>query len=56
MGPRGGGFRVGAFWILGAPARHITHARKRILKIPPGWAWATDVVAAWDRLPALHPA
>ena len=42
--------------LLGAPARHVTHARKRILKIPPGWAWATDVVNAWDRLQALHPA
>ena len=44
------------FRLLGAPARHITHARKRILKIPPGWAWATDLVTAWDRLQALHPA
>ena len=42
--------------LLGAPARHITHARKRILKIPPGWAWAGDLAAAWDRLQALHPA
>ena len=42
--------------LLGAPARHITHARKRILKIPPGWAWASDLAAAWDRLQALHPA
>ena len=30
--------------LLGAPARHVTHARKRILKIPPGWAFALDVV------------
>ena len=44
------------FRLLGAPARHVTHARKRILKIPPGWAWATDLVTAWDRLQALHPA
>ena len=44
------------FRLLGAPARHVTHARKRILKIPPGWAWATDIVTAWDRLQALHPA
>ena len=42
--------------LLGAPARHVTHARKRILKIPPGWASATDVVNAWDRLQAPHPA
>lgn len=40
----------------GAPARHVTHARKKILKIPPGWAIANDVVNAWDRLQALHPA
>lgn len=44
------------FRLLGAPARHITHARKRALKIPPGWAWATDLVTAWDRLQGLHPA
>jgi hypothetical protein len=44
------------FRLLGAPARHVTHARKRILKVPPGWAWAKDVVTAWDRLQALHPA
>ena len=43
------------FRLLGAPARHVTHARQRILKIPPGWGWATDVVTAWDRLQALHP-
>lgn len=42
--------------LLGAPARHVTHARQRILKIPPGWAWATDIVNAWERLQALHPA
>ena len=44
------------FRLLGAPARLVSHARKRILKIPPGWAWAADVVSAWDRLQALHPA
>jgi Transposase DDE domain group 1 len=44
------------FRLLGAPARHVTHARIRILKIPPGWAWAADVVTAWERLQALHPA
>ena len=42
--------------LLGAPARHVTHARQRILKIPPGWAFAQDVVNAWDRLQGLHPA
>jgi hypothetical protein len=44
------------FQLLGAPARHVTHARKRSLKIPPGWAWATDLATAWDRLQRLHPA
>jgi len=44
------------FRLLGAPARHVTHARKGILKIPPGWAWAAGVVTAWERLQALHPA
>lgn len=44
------------FRILSAPARLVTHARRRILKIPPGWAWSADLVAAWDRLQALHPA
>ncbi len=44
------------FRLLGAPARRVTHARRRILKIPPGWAFAADVVTAWDRLRALHPA
>lgn len=43
------------FRILSAPARLVTHARQRILKIPPGWAWSVDLVAAWDRLQALHP-
>ncbi len=43
------------FRILSAPARLVTHARRRILKIPPGWAWSLDLVAAWDRLQALHP-
>lgn len=43
------------FRLLSAPARLITHARRTILKIPPGWAWAGDLTAAWDRLQALHP-
>jgi hypothetical protein len=43
------------FRILSAPARLVTHARRRILKIPPGWAWAGDLATAWDRLAALHP-
>jgi Transposase DDE domain group 1 len=44
------------FRLLAAPARMVTHARNRILKIPPGWAWAPDLASAWDRLAALHPA
>jgi DDE family transposase len=42
--------------IFSAPARLTTHARARILKIPPGWAWSTTITDAWDRLQALHPA
>lgn len=42
--------------LLGAPARHIVHARTRILKIPPGWTWAGDLATAYERLHALHPA
>lgn len=42
--------------IFAAPARLVTHARARVLKIPPGWAWAEDLIRAWDRLHALHPA
>lgn len=41
--------------IFSAPARLVTHARTRILKVPPGWAWAPDLVVAWDRLHALRP-
>jgi len=44
------------FRILSAPARLVTHARRRILKIPPGWEWSSDLATAWDRLQALHPA
>ena len=43
------------FRILSAPARLVTHARRRILKIPPGWEWAADLATGWDRLQALHP-
>ncbi|CAN5743060.1 hypothetical protein BH24ACT8_BH24ACT8_23530 [soil metagenome] len=31
------------------------HARRRVLKIPTGWAWADDLARAWDRIAALHP-
>jgi hypothetical protein len=44
------------FRILSAPARLVTHARRRILKIPPGWQWSNDLATAWDHLQALHPA
>jgi len=44
------------FRLLSAPARMITHARNKILKIPPGWAWSTDLATAWHRIHALHPA
>jgi hypothetical protein len=43
------------FRLFAAPARLVTHARKKILKIPPGWAWATDLATAWNRIHALHP-
>jgi hypothetical protein len=42
--------------ILAAPARLITHARRRVLTIPTTWAWATAITTAWERLRALHPA
>ena len=41
--------------LLGAPARHIVHARHRTLLIPPGWTWAADLATGWERLQALHP-
>jgi hypothetical protein len=44
------------FRIFSAPARHVVHARHRILKISPGWTWATDLATAWTRIHALHPA
>jgi hypothetical protein len=44
------------FRIFSAPARHVVHARHRILKIPPGWAWAEHLANAWTRIHALHPA
>jgi hypothetical protein len=43
------------FRILSAPARLVTHARRRILKIPPGWQWSGELATAWDRLQTLHP-
>ena len=44
------------FRLFSAPARLVSHARNRVLKIPPGWAWATDLATAWTRIHALHPA
>ena len=44
------------FRLLAAPARYVRHARQRVLKIPTGWAWATHLADAFDRLRALHPA
>jgi hypothetical protein len=41
--------------LLGAPARHVVHARRRTLLIPPGWRWAQDLATGWERLQALHP-
>jgi len=41
--------------LLGAPARHVVHARRRTLLIPPGWRWAHDLATGWERLQALHP-
>ena len=43
------------FRLLSAPARLVNHARRRTLKIPPGWEWSTDLATAWNRLQALHP-
>jgi hypothetical protein len=36
--------------ILHIPARLVTHARRRILKIERTWPWAHAVVEAWQRL------
>jgi hypothetical protein len=44
------------FRLLSAPARYVRHARTRVLKIPTGWAWATDLATDFARLRALHPA
>jgi hypothetical protein len=39
--------------ILHIPARLVTHARQRVLKIEQTWPWAPAVVEAWDRLGAI---
>ena len=41
--------------LLGAPARHVVHARRRSLLIPLGWRWAQHLATGWERLQALHP-
>ena len=43
------------FRLLHVPAKIVHHARSTILKIPTGWAWAGDLVHAWNRLRALRP-
>ena len=35
--------------ILHIPARLVTHARKRILKVEQNWPWGKAVIAAWER-------
>ncbi|PZS23332.1 MAG: hypothetical protein DLM60_02795 [Pseudonocardiales bacterium] len=44
------------FRLLSAPARLVTHARRKTLKVPPGWAWAQNLATAWERFQTLHPA
>jgi hypothetical protein len=44
------------FRLLAVPGRLVHHARRRILKIPPGWAWAEHLATAYNRIHALHPA
>ena len=39
--------------VLHIPARLVTHARQRTLKIEQTWPWATTVVEAWQRLGAI---
>jgi hypothetical protein len=41
------------FRFLAVPARLVTHARRKILRIPPHWPWATALTQAWDRIHAL---
>ena len=43
------------FRVLSAPARPVTHARRRILKDPTRLGMVADLATAWDRLQALHP-
>jgi hypothetical protein len=41
------------FRFLAVPARLVSHARRKILRIPPHWPWATAITQAWDRIHAL---
>lgn len=43
------------FRVLSAPGRLVRHARTRTLRIPPGWASASNISDGWTRLQALHP-
>ena len=44
------------FRILSAPARLVTHARRRSSRSHPAGPGPHDLATAWDRLQALHPA
>jgi hypothetical protein len=41
------------FRFLAVPARLVSHARRKILRIPPDWPWASAITHAWDRIHAL---
>jgi hypothetical protein len=41
------------FRFLAVPARLVTHARRKILRIPPHWPWATAITTAYNRIQAL---
>lgn len=42
--------------LFAVPARYVTHARTKILKLPDSWTWTQDLINAWTRIHALHPA
>ena len=44
------------FRLLAVPARLVHHARRRILKIPPGWTWAEHLASAYQQIHTLRPA
>jgi len=41
------------FRFLAVPARLVTHARRKILRIPSHWPWAEAITTAWTRIQAL---